>query len=65
MIGHLGGADGGPGQPRGCKWHRQLCVLTRELKPTGGDILKSPADMRVAMLQQEFVDKIDMTRMLR
>ena len=43
----------------------QLRILAGELEPTAGDVVKSRADVRVAMLRQEFVDEIDMTRTLR
>jgi ATPase subunit of ABC transporter with duplicated ATPase domains len=43
----------------------QLRILAGELEPTAGDVIKSHKDLRVAMLRQEFVDEIDLTRSLR
>jgi ABC-type glutathione transport system ATPase component len=43
----------------------QLRILAGELEPTAGDVVKSHGDVRVAMLRQEFVDEIDMSRTLR
>mmetsp|Transcript_28319 Transcript_28319/g.60370 ORF Transcript_28319/g.60370 Transcript_28319/m.60370 type:complete len:891 (-) Transcript_28319:172-2844(-) len=43
----------------------QLRILAGELEPTAGDVIKSHKDIRVAMLRQEFVDEIIMTRSLR
>mmetsp|Transcript_29250 Transcript_29250/g.53617 ORF Transcript_29250/g.53617 Transcript_29250/m.53617 type:complete len:263 (-) Transcript_29250:251-1039(-) len=43
----------------------QLRILTGELEPTAGDVVKSRKDLRVAMLRQEFIDEIDPTRSLR
>jgi len=43
----------------------QLRILTGELEPTAGDVVKSRKDLRVAMLRQEFINEIDPTRSLR
>jgi ATPase subunit of ABC transporter with duplicated ATPase domains len=43
----------------------QLRILAGELEPTAGDVVKSSKDLRVAMLRQEFIDEIDLTRSLR
>lgn len=43
----------------------QLRILAGELEPTAGDIVKSKKDLRVAMLRQEFIDEMDLTRSLR
>lgn len=43
----------------------QLRILAGELEPTAGDILKSHKDLRVAMLRQEFIDELILTRTLR
>ena len=43
----------------------QLRILAGELEPTAGDVIKSSKDVRVAMLRQEFIDEIDLTRSLR
>ena len=43
----------------------QLRILSGELEPTAGDVIKSSKDLRVAMLRQEFIDEIDLTRTLR
>mmetsp|Transcript_36961 Transcript_36961/g.68479 ORF Transcript_36961/g.68479 Transcript_36961/m.68479 type:complete len:889 (+) Transcript_36961:95-2761(+) len=43
----------------------QLRILTGELEPTAGDVVKSRKDLRVAMLRQEFIDEIDPDRSLR
>ena len=43
----------------------QLRILAGELEPTAGDVVKSHKDLRVAMLRQEFIDEIVLTRTLR
>eukprot|EP00518_Triparma_eleuthera_P019671 CAMPEP_0197549548 /NCGR_PEP_ID=MMETSP1320-20131121/3426_1 /TAXON_ID=91990 /ORGANISM="Bolidomonas sp., Strain RCC2347" /LENGTH=604 /DNA_ID=CAMNT_0043109797 /DNA_START=39 /DNA_END=1853 /DNA_ORIENTATION=+ len=43
----------------------QLKVLEGTLEPTSGDVVKSSADLRVAVLRQEFVDELVPTRMLK
>ena len=43
----------------------QLRILSGELEPTAGDVIKSSKDLRVAMLRQEFIDEIDLERTLR
>jgi len=43
----------------------QLRILAGELEPTAGDVVKSSKDLRVAMLRQEFVDELVLTRSLR
>lgn len=43
----------------------QLRILAGELEPTAGDVVKSHKDLRVAMLRQEFIDEIDLSRTLR
>eukprot|EP00804_Cyclotella_cryptica_P008341 CCRYP_018324-RB/>CCRYP_018324-RB protein AED:0.46 eAED:0.42 QI:0/-1/0/1/-1/0/1/0/214 len=43
----------------------QLRILSGELEPTAGDVVKSHKDLRVAMLRQEFIDEIDLSRTLR
>lgn len=43
----------------------QLRIMAGELEPTAGDLVKSRKDLRVAMLRQEFIDEIDLTRTLR
>jgi len=43
----------------------QLRIMSGELEPTAGDVVKSSKDLRVAMLRQEFIDEIDLTRSLR
>ncbi|KAL7491220.1 hypothetical protein ACHAWT_000643 [Skeletonema menzelii] len=43
----------------------QLRILSGELEPTAGDVIKSSKDLRVAMLRQEFIDELDLTRTLR
>jgi len=43
----------------------QLRILSGELEPTAGDVIKSTKDLRVAMLRQEFIDEIVLTRTLR
>jgi len=42
----------------------QLRILAGELEPTTGDVLKSKADLRVAMLRQEFIDELVLERTL-
>jgi ATP-binding cassette subfamily F protein 3 len=43
----------------------QLRIFAGELEPTTGDVVKSSADLRVAILRQEFVDELVPTRTLR
>lgn len=43
----------------------QLRILSGELEPTTGDVVKSSKDLRVAMLRQEFVDELVLTRTLK
>ncbi|GMH81843.1 hypothetical protein TrST_g8348 [Triparma strigata] len=43
----------------------QLKVLNGELEPTTGDVVKSSADLRVAVLRQEFVDELVPERILK
>eukprot|EP00522_Entomoneis_paludosa_P006858 CAMPEP_0172440212 /NCGR_PEP_ID=MMETSP1065-20121228/921_1 /TAXON_ID=265537 /ORGANISM="Amphiprora paludosa, Strain CCMP125" /LENGTH=871 /DNA_ID=CAMNT_0013188997 /DNA_START=52 /DNA_END=2667 /DNA_ORIENTATION=- len=43
----------------------QLRILAGELEPTTGDVVKSSKSLRVAMLRQEFVDELILTRTLR
>ncbi|GMH61791.1 hypothetical protein TL16_g03337, partial [Triparma laevis f. inornata] len=43
----------------------QLKVLNGELEPTTGDVVKSSADLRVAVLRQEFVDELVPERLLK
>mmetsp|Transcript_1110 Transcript_1110/g.2342 ORF Transcript_1110/g.2342 Transcript_1110/m.2342 type:complete len:973 (-) Transcript_1110:136-3054(-) len=42
----------------------QLRILSGELEPTTGDVVKSSKDLRVAMLRQEFVDELVLDRTL-
>lgn len=43
----------------------QLRILAGELEPTTGDVVKSSAKLRTAMLRQEFVDELVKERTLR
>ena len=43
----------------------QLRIMAGELEPTVGDVVKSSQSLRVAMLRQEFVDELVLTRTLR
>ena len=43
----------------------QLRILSGELEPSTGDIIKSSADLRLAFLRQEFVDELVSTRTLK
>jgi len=43
----------------------QLRILAGELEPTTGDVVKSSADLRTAMLRQEFVDELVPERTLK
>jgi ABC-type glutathione transport system ATPase component len=51
--------------PNGGGKTTQLKILYGDLEPTTGDVVKSSKDLRVAMLRQEFIDELDMTRTLR
>ena len=43
----------------------QLRILAGELEPTTGDVVKSSAKLRTAMLRQEFVDELVKERTLK
>ena len=43
----------------------QLRILSGELEPTTGDVVKSSSDLRTAMLRQEFVDELIKERTLK
>lgn len=43
----------------------QLRIMSGELEPTTGDVVKSKSDLRVAVLRQEFVDELVPTRTLK
>ena len=43
----------------------QLKIMSGELQPTTGDVVKSKADLRTAVLRQEFVDELVPTRTLK
>jgi len=43
----------------------QLRILSGELEPTTGDVVKSSADLRTAILRQEFVDELVKERTLK
>ena len=43
----------------------QLRIMSGELEPTTGDVVKSKADLRTAVLRQEFVDELVPTRTLK
>ena len=51
--------------PNGGGKTTQLRILYGDLEPTTGDVVKSTKDLRVAMLRQEFIDELVMTRTLR
>lgn len=42
----------------------QLRILSGEMEPTSGDVVKSNKDLRVSILRQEFVDELDLERPL-
>lgn len=42
----------------------QLRILTGEMEPTSGDVVKSSKDLRVSILRQEFVDELELERSL-
>jgi ATP-binding cassette subfamily F protein 3 len=42
----------------------QLRILSGEMEPTSGDVVKSSKDLRVSILRQEFVDELDLERPL-
>lgn len=43
----------------------QVKVLSGDLQPTAGEVVKSSKDLRVAFLRQEFVDELVMHRSLK
>lgn len=43
----------------------QLRIMSAELEPTTGDVVKSSGDLRTAMLRQEFVDELVKERTLK
>jgi len=43
----------------------QLRIMSGELEPTTGDVVKSSGDLRTAMLRQEFVDELIKERTLK
>ena len=43
----------------------QLRIMSGEMEPTTGDVVKSSKDLRVAMLRQEFVDELVPERTLK
>jgi ABC-type Mn2+/Zn2+ transport system ATPase subunit len=43
----------------------QLRIMSNELEPTTGDVVKSSQDLRVAILRQEFVDELIKERTLK
>jgi len=43
----------------------QLRIMSGELEPTTGDVVKSKSDLRVAVLRQEFVEELVLTRTLK
>ena len=43
----------------------QLRIMSNELEPTTGDVVKSSGDLRTAMLRQEFVDELIKERTLK
>jgi len=43
----------------------QLRIMSGELEPTTGDVVKSSGDLRTAMLRQEFVDELVKERTLK
>lgn len=43
----------------------QLRIMSGELEPTTGDVVKSKGDLRVAVLRQEFVEELVPTRTLK
>jgi len=43
----------------------QLRIMSGEMEPTTGDVIKSGKDLRVAMLKQEFVDELVPDRTLK
>ena len=51
--------------PNGGGKTTQLRILYGDLEPTTGDVVKSTKDLRVAMVRQEFIDELVMTRTLR
>jgi len=43
----------------------QLRIMSGEMEPTTGDVVKSSKDLRVAILRQEFVDELVLDRTLK
>lgn len=49
----------------GCGKTTQLRILSGELEPTTGDVVKSSRNLRLAFLRQEFIDQLDEKLTLR
>lgn len=43
----------------------QLRILSGEIEPTTGDVIKSSRNLRVSFLRQEFIDELELKRSLR
>ena len=43
----------------------QLRILAGVLSPNRGEVLKSPSNLRIAFLRQEFLDELELTRTLK
>ena len=43
----------------------QLKILSGEIEPSYGDVVKSSKDMRIAYLKQEFTDELNMENTLK
>ena len=51
--------------PNGSGKTTQLKILSGEIEPSYGDVVKSSKDMRIAYLKQEFTDELNMENTLK
>jgi ATPase subunit of ABC transporter with duplicated ATPase domains len=51
--------------PNGGGKSTQLKILSGEIEPTTGDVIKSSPNLRIAFLRQEFIDQLNLQNSLR